>query len=618
MEDEQLNLDGIFFLIEKINETKYGAIYNAWYDIANHKTNSKIFVSNLLTEDNNSKRREVLVKVFKNSDIDINKQNYNNEKDKLGKLNHNNINNVIALNISGLFSGKNYSNYYPYIVHEKVDYSIMDFLLEDENLSEKIVRYFFKQILSSLEYIHSKKIEHNYLIFADLIFDPNCATIKIPDPYIANFKENCSLINFKQNFDEFKLACFAPEYLIKDYNLKVKDRQEKIINIKNKINTLEPTNNTNSCKKAIYNIHSKSFSLCNSKDFTCLMQNFSFKPKYNSDIPIKHDCSTDNSNSKNKEFFGAGDVYSLGIIAFYLASKFPFCNLRQKNYFHPRIKLSNNINPFKSNSSNGKVCNQESQLVECEYLLDNDIILDYTNCWESVILKNVKTNFSQSFKILISKMIEFDVENRIKLEDIRKTKWFNEPDLSKEEAIKYCLDRINQIKLKKQDQLEILRKWEANMNNNEQSIYRSLQQKNIQSIDVKDVFCYKILNNNISILIQVLINPPNNILSSFNENKITFLMYIQEFLDQDVEEKIYYECNADSDKISCKKEILVKDTDILKEKEEETLFEFDIYFYYHNLSDNSFFINLTCNKYINPHLLYDVKYSLKDYLKKLN
>ncbi len=140
----------------------------------------------------------VAIKILEKSKIN-DKEDLNNimkEIKYLKKLNHINIISLYEIIETEL-------NYY--IIMEYAENELFSYIVEKNYLNEEIASFFYIQILSSIEYIHRKKICHRDLKPENILLTNNNSIIKIIDFGLANCYKN------KKN-ELLETSCGSPCY----------------------------------------------------------------------------------------------------------------------------------------------------------------------------------------------------------------------------------------------------------------------------------------------------------------------------------------------------------------------------------------------------------------------
>jgi len=140
----------------------------------------------------------VAIKILEKSKIN-DKDDLNNimkEIKYLKKLNHINIISLYEI----IETEQNY-----YIIMEYAENELFSYIVEKNYLNEEIASFFYIQILSSIEYIHKKKICHRDLKPENILLTNNNSIIKIIDFGLANCYKN------KKN-ELLETSCGSPCY----------------------------------------------------------------------------------------------------------------------------------------------------------------------------------------------------------------------------------------------------------------------------------------------------------------------------------------------------------------------------------------------------------------------
>ena len=159
---------GNYSLIKKISKSSYTKVFQAKHIITGENVSIRIINKQLFKDDLLSMTR------------------FNKELQIIKIINHPNI--VKLLEIIE-------TNTKIYLISEYLPYNLLSYIEKEKKLSENKARFFFLQLISSLNYLHLMGIAHRNINPENVLLDEKYTTIKITGFEVSTFYNKGSLLS---------------------------------------------------------------------------------------------------------------------------------------------------------------------------------------------------------------------------------------------------------------------------------------------------------------------------------------------------------------------------------------------------------------------------------------
>ena len=160
--------------------------------------------------------KECALKIMERNDDNSIKNAFESEVTIMQELDHSGFIKMIDFSYSAVYTDSNGNklNVY-YISLEYAKYGeLFDIIVNTGSYSELIARYYFRQLIDWIEYLHSKGIAHRDIKPENILFDKNL-NLKLADLGLASRDESATGKKGTPSYMAPEMFIFETEYLIK-------------------------------------------------------------------------------------------------------------------------------------------------------------------------------------------------------------------------------------------------------------------------------------------------------------------------------------------------------------------------------------------------------------------